>query len=382
MYIPTYQVGMFKEDIELMHSLGVNSYRFSISWSRVLPKGRFGEVNSEGIKFYNSLIAALLLKGIQPFVTLNHFEIPQELEDRYGSWLSSKIQEDFGYFAELCFKAFGDRVKYWLTLNEPNIMAQYGYYNGLHPPSRCSYPAGECEAGDSELEPYIAAHNMILSHATATEIYKKKYQEKQGGKMGIALNAYWYEPLKDVPADRLAAQRALAFCIAWFIDPFMFGEYPPEMRQLVGLSSTIIADCLASITGEKDGKYIGEPTPMPTFYVVPSGMEKTVMYFKDRYNNTPMFITENGYAQSSGDNIEDKLNDTRRVEYMQGYLSSLAAALRDGADVRGYFTWSLIDNFEWSLGYSICFGLYHVDRRTLQRTPKRICKMVSAIPEE
>ncbi|KDP39384.1 hypothetical protein JCGZ_01141 [Jatropha curcas] len=405
---------LYLEDIELMHSLGVNSYRFSISWSRVLPKGRFGNVNAAGIEYYNNLTDALLLKGIQPFVTLNHYDVPQELEDRYGSWLSPQIQEDFGHFAEVCFQAFGDRVKYWITLNEPNVMAQASYYSGQYPPSRCSYPIGKCKAGDSELEPYVAAHNMILSHATATQIYKNKYQEKQGGQIGIVLHVYWFEPLRDIPVDFFATQRALAFYAAWFMDPIMYGEYPPEMQQIVGLrlpkfsvedrkkleskldfiginhystlyakdclvsscniTTDIIADSFAYITGERDGVLIGQPTAMPTFYVVPNSMEKTIMYFKNRYNNTPMFITENGYAQPSSKAIEDMLNDTSRIEYMQSYLTSLAAALRKGADVRGYFHWSLIDNFEWRYGYTICFGLYYVDRTTLQRTPKQSAK--------
>ncbi|KAG8636860.1 hypothetical protein MANES_15G052000v8 [Manihot esculenta] len=405
---------LFLDDIELMHSLGVNSYRFSISWARILPQGRFGEVNQEGIAFYNKLIDALLIKGIEPVVTLQHFDVPQELEDRYGAWLNSQIQDDFGYFADICFEAFGDRVKYWITLNEANMVAQYCYYSGIWPPNRCSYPAGKCKAGNSDLEPYIAAHNMILAHAIATDIYRKKYQEKQGGKIGIVLHIYWYEPLRDIPADRVAAQRALAFIAAWFMDPIMFGEYPPEMQQIVGLRlpafsaedkrklankldfiginhySTLYAkDCLLTPcnyhddllkdtfiygTGEKDGILIGDPTAMPTFYVVPNSMEKTIMYFKDRYNNTPMYITENGYAQPSSKKIEDMLNDTSRVEYMEGYLTSLISAIRNGADVRGYFHWSLIDNFEWTYGYTISFGLYHVDRTTMQRTPKRSAK--------
>ncbi|KAF2308786.1 hypothetical protein GH714_017989 [Hevea brasiliensis] len=343
----------------------------------------------------------LLLKGIEPVVTLHHFDVPQELEDRYGAWLSSQIQDDFGYFADICFQAFGDRVKHWITLNEANMAAQYGYYSGIWPPNRCSYPVGKCKAGNSELEPYIAAHNMILAHATATEIYRKKYQEKQGGKIGIVLHIYWYEPLRDIPADRVAAQRALGFIAAWFMDPIMFGEYPPEMQQIVGLRlptfsvedkrklankldfiginhySTLYAkDCLLTPcnyhddllkdtftygTGEKDGVLIGEPTAMPTFYVVPNSMEKTIMYFKDRYNNTPMYITENGYAQPSSKNIEDMLNDVNRLEYMQGYLTSLVSAIRNGADVRGYFHWSLIDNFEWTYGIEPVVTLYHFD---------------------
>ncbi|XP_058094683.1 beta-glucosidase 18-like isoform X2 [Magnolia sinica] len=401
----------YMEDIELMHSLGVNSYRFSISWARILPKGRFGEINGAGIEFYNNIIDALLLKGIQPFVSLNHYDLPQELEDRYGSWLSSQMQEDFGYLAEVCFKSFGDRVKYWTTFNEPNVMAKSGYLTGGCPPNRCSQPYGNCAAGNSTIEPYIVAHNVILAHATAFDIYRRKYQATQGGSIGIVISAGWYEPLRDIPEDRSAVQRALAFDLAWFLDPIIYGDYPSEMRQILGsrlptfspndqrklqhkldfiginhYSAIYVQDCMFStcnsdapredtnilVTGEKDGQLIGMPTAMPNYYVVPWGLEKIVMYFKERYNNTPMYITENGYAQDgkNGTSKKELLNDMVRVDYLRSYLTSLAAAIRKGADVRGYFIWSLIDNFEWLNGYTLRFGLYHVDYNTLERTPK------------
>ncbi|XP_068666374.1 beta-glucosidase 18-like [Aristolochia californica] len=393
-----------------MHSMGVNSYRFSISWSRVLPRGKFGEVNQAGIDFYNNLINALLQRGIHPFVTLNHFDIPQELEDRYGSWLNSQIQYDFGHFAEVCFKAFGDRVKYWITFNEPNLMIKHGYLIGIFPPGHCSEPSGECPMGDSAIEPYIAAHNLILSHASATDIYRKKYQVKQGGLIGMAMSAYWYEPLRNIPADVSATQRLLAFDIAWYLDPIIYGDYPPEMRQILGsrlptfssqerrklqnkldfiginhYSTLYVRDCLffpckpgdsqgdsfAFITGERDGHPIGTPTPMPTLYVVPEGMQQIVQYLQKRYNNTAMYITENGYPQKSGNvSKKDLLNDKERVEYLENYLTSLNVAIRNGANVRGYFVWSLMDNFEWLYGYTLRFGLHYVDYNTLERTPK------------
>ncbi|XP_043722138.1 beta-glucosidase 18-like isoform X2 [Telopea speciosissima] len=401
----------YMEDLELMHSLGVNSYRFSISWSRILPKGRFGEVNSVGIEFYNKLIDALLLKGIQPFVTLNHYDIPQELEDRYGSWLSSQIQEDYGYFAEVCFKAFGDRVKYWSTFNEPNVMVKNGYLCGTYPPNHCSSPEGGCRSGDSAIEPYLATHNVILSHATAATIYRKSYQVNQSGMIGMVMSSAWYVPFRNIPTDRSAAQRALAFDNAWFLDPIVYGDYPPEMRQILGSRLPIFSlndkeklkskldfiginhyttlyarDCMFSqcnfstsqgdsfvqTIGERDGIPIGDPTAMPDFYVVPYGMEKIIMYFKERYNNTPMFITENGYSQASNEDVpvKDFLNDTARIEYLTCYLASITIAMRQHADVRGYFIWSLLDNFEWLYGYTMRFGLHHVDFNTLKRTPK------------
>ncbi|XP_077226677.1 beta-glucosidase 18-like [Tasmannia lanceolata] len=400
---------LYMEDIELMHSIGVNSYRFSLSWARILPKGRFGEIDPVGIDFYNNLIDALLLKGIEPFVTLSHYDVPQELEHRYGSWLNSQIQQDFGYYAEVCFEAFGDRVKYWSTFNEPNIFIRNGYLSGEYPPARCSIPFGNCSTGDSSLEPYLAAHNVILSHATAVDIYRKKYQVKQRGSIGIVLAIFWYEPFKDIPKDQAAAQRLLGFNSPWFLDPIMFGDYPPEMREILGsrlpifslrerrklqnkldfiginhYTSLYAEDCMfqpcesgnsegetfAFESGEIDGQLIGARTAMPVFFVVPSGMERTVMYIKDRYNNTPMFITENGYGQASNSSIEDLINDTARIDYICSYLASLNQAMRQGADVRGYFPWSLLDNFEWLYGYTVRFGLHYVNFKTLERTPK------------
>ncbi|KAK9268291.1 hypothetical protein L1049_010734 [Liquidambar formosana] len=403
----------YPEDIDLMDSLGVNGYRFSISWARILPKGRFGDVNSAGIKYYNKLIDTLLLEGIQPFVTLTHFDIPQELEDRYGGWLSSQSQEDFGYFADMCFKSFGDRVKYWVTFNEPNMLVIGSYRTGKYPPSRCSGSFGNCTSGDSEKEPFVAAHNIILSHAAAVDIYRTKYQKEQGGSIGIVVQAVWFEPTSNSTADFLAAERAQSFFMNWFLDPIIFGDYPVEMKKILGptlpeFSSTdlkklkngldfiginhytsfYIKDCVFSVcepgpgvtmtegftlrTPQKDGVPIGESTVMDWIHVYPQGMEKMLTYLKERYNNIAMFITENGYGSENNPNstIEEFLYDVKRVDYMAGYLDALSTAVRKGADVRGYFAWSLLDNFEWNFGYTIRFGLHHVDFGTMKRTPK------------
>ncbi|KAJ4759700.1 Beta-glucosidase [Rhynchospora pubera] len=402
---------LYMDDIELMQSLGVNSYRFSISWSRILPKGRFQEANQVGIDFYNKLIDALLLKGIEPFVTLYHYDIPQYLEDKYGAWLNPEIQKDFGYYAEVCFREFGDRVKYWATFNEPNVIIKKGYLVGTYPPLRCSAPFGECLSGNSSVEPYVAAHNLILSHATAVEVYKKKYQAKQGGTIGIVMSTTWYEPLQNSTADWLATNRLLAFDVPWFLDPIILGDYPSEMRQMLGFNlptfsyedklklrykidfigvnhytTLYVKDCLYSLcettgydgnafvftTGERNGLPIGTPTAMPTFYVVPHGLEMMVNYIKERYNNIPMFLTENGYAQGVSNNTSarDFVNDVDRVDYLSKYLGSLLKTIRNGADVRGYFIWSLIDNFEWLYGYTLRFGIHYVDFTTQERTPK------------
>ncbi|CAD6344168.1 unnamed protein product [Miscanthus lutarioriparius] len=410
----------YMEDIDLIHSLGVNSYRFSIAWARILPKGRFGHVNPDGVAFYNALIDALLQRGIEPFVTISHYDIPYELEKRYGGWLSPKIRRDFGYLADVCFRMFGDRVKFWITFNEPNIFAKLSYIYGRYPPGHCSRPFGNCTSGNSSTEPYIADHNMVLSHANVVSIYKKKYQGKQGGHIGITVLSRWYEPFRNIPTDILAVDRGLSFGAPWFLDPIILGDYPSAMHKILGpnlpeftskqkkilqaskldfiglnhYSTSYLKDCISSspceldpfdgdarisTSTERDGILIGERTGSPYLNTVPYGMEKVVMYYKRRYNNTPMYITENGYAQASNSNMsaKDFTNDTGRVDYLQGYLTFLASAIRKGADVRGYFVWSLLDNFEWNSGYTQRFRLYHVDYKTQKRTPKLSAKWYS-----
>ncbi|XP_022866868.1 beta-glucosidase 46-like [Olea europaea var. sylvestris] len=411
--IATDHYNRYLEDVDLMASMGVNSYRFSISWGRILPKGKYGAVNLAGIDHYNKLIDALLLKGIQPLVTITHFDIPQELENRYGAWLSPKLQEDFEYFADICFKNFGDRVKYWITFNEPNVFSIMAYRFGTYPPGRCSKQFGNCSAGNSETEPFIAAHNIILAHAAAVNLYRTKYQKQQGGQIGITVQALWFEPISNSTADKLAAERGQDFLSNWFLDPIILGKYPREMKNILGstlpefssndlfklqkgldfiglnhYAGFYVQDCMFSTcepipgtsrtegfirqTTEKDGISIGELTGMEPFHYYPQGMEKIVTYLKERYNNTPIIITENGYCEVSNSNatIEEAVNDNKRVKYLANYLDALSTAMRKGADVRGYFVWSLLDNFEWSSGYTKHFGLYHVDQNTLKRIPK------------
>ncbi|KAI8552641.1 hypothetical protein RHMOL_Rhmol06G0282200 [Rhododendron molle] len=398
----------YLEDIAMTNSLGVNAYRFSISWTRVLPRGRFGAVNPRGVTFYNDIIDNLLLQGIEPFVTINHNDFPQELEERYGSWLSPLMQEDFVHFAKTCFESFGDRVKYWITINEPNLFAALAYKEGMFPPSHCSEPYGNCSIGNSTKEPLISMHNMLLAHARAVKLYREHFQ---GGSIGIVAYADMYEPLTDDDLDREAASRVLAFNLAWVFDPLSWGDYPPEMRRyhgnelprfsaeernyvkgsidFIGINhySTLYAkDCIHSgcnfqgnghvigfsyVTGERNGVPIGEPAGMEGMYVVPRGMEKIIEYLKKRYHNKPTFVLENGYAQVRQDiQVQDSLFDLKRVEFHKAYLASLARAIRNGADVRGYFIWTLMDDFEWLDGYNVGFGLYYVDRKSLQRIPK------------
>ncbi|GLT83377.1 hypothetical protein SLE2022_016700 [Rubroshorea leprosula] len=403
---------LFMEDINLLHSLGVNAYRFSISWSRILPRERLGEVNPTGIKFYNNIIDNLLLRRIEPFVTIYHHDFPQELEDRYGSWLSPVKQEDDVHFSETCFESFGDRIEYWTTLNEPNLLTEVAYIRRTYPPAHCSPPFGNCSVGNSDIEPLVVLHNMLLSHAKAVKLYRERFQPKQGGAIGIITSSHMYEPLTDDELNQQAANRTLAFTTGWMLDPLVFGDYSSELRQYHGselprfsaeeveyvegsvefiginhYSTLYPKDCIYSActsggdhaikgleqtTGERDNK----PTGIERFFVVPRGMEKIVTYVKQRYNNIPMYVTENGYSpwlqQREGKN--DLLQDVKRIEFHKSYLAALAGAIRKGADVRGYFIWSLMDNLKWTEGYGVTFGLYHVDRQTVRRTPNLSAK--------
>ncbi|CAH9088231.1 unnamed protein product [Cuscuta epithymum] len=409
----------YMEDIDLMQRLGLDAYRLSISWARILPKGRFGGVNKAGIEFYNNVIDNVISKGIKPFVTIHHHDYPQELEYRYGGWLDSEMQADFVYFAEKCFESFGDRVKYWITINEPNLFSGMAYEKGIYPPSHCSLPFGNCTSGNSDVEPLIAMHNMLLAHGKAAKVYREQFQPKQGGFIGITAHMFMYEPFcNDDVHDHEAVNRALAFNAAWTYDPLIYGDYPPEMHfyhgselpnftseektlvkdsvDFIGINhyGTLYAkDCLYSscnctgsscskgadrviegflyTTGEKDGVPIGEPTGSPRFFSVPRGIEKIVDYVKERYHNKPMFIFENGYSSPNKTTLALEVElDAKRIEYHKAYLSYLAQAVSNGADVRGYFIWSLLDSFEWIDGYETRFGLYYVEPHTLRRVPR------------
>ncbi|KAH1222798.1 Beta-glucosidase 18 [Glycine max] len=390
----------YLEDIELMSSLGVNVYRFSISWTRILPRGIYGDINPNGIMFYNKIIDNLLLRGIEPFVTIHHHDLPQELEERYGGWISLLMQRDFVHFAEICFKSFGDRVKYWTTINEPALVANYAYMKGIYAPGHCSPPFGNCNTGNSDVEPLIVVHNMLLAHAKAVELYRKHFQAKQGGIIGIVTHTFMYEPLRDEECDRQAYPPEMHSILG-----SQLPRFSPEEKSLIKGSIDFIGinnygtlyakDCsltacplgtdrpirgFVEATGTRDGIPIGDLTGNPRFFVVPRGLEKIVDYIKIRYHNMPMYITENGYSSPHKPNVtmDDLLQDFKRIDYHKAYLAALLRAIRKGADVRGYMIWSLMDNFEWTSGYGVRYGLYYVDRHTLERIPKRSVQWFSS----
>eukprot|EP00250_Pteridium_aquilinum_P006122 c16099_g1_i1 orf=123-1847(-) len=408
------QYDRYKEDMELVEEMGMDAFRFSIAWTRIFPNGTGVHItpNSEAIAHYNALIDLLLEKGIEPHVTLWAEDHPHALEDEYGGLLSSRFIDDFVVFANVCFAEFGDRVKYWVTQDEPNDYVALAYASTQSPPGRCSCPGyymhGNCTVGNSTTEPYLVAHNMLLAHAAVARLYKQKYQEEQGGMIGIALWFKWYEPMDSTnSSDVAAAQRAQDWYFGWFMDPLAFGEYPESMRTIlgprlpsftpeeadmvrgsfdfVGLNAVTAMyaqdtsyqyqdtalgyyeDARVNLTGyDNDGVSIGEGTLERS---VPWCLTRIVAYMRERYGNPPMYVTETGWGIASTPFFEDNLNDTERVQYFHSYYASLSEAIRDGGDVRGVFAWSLIDGFELFLGLCTRFGLVYVDEN-MERYPR------------
>ncbi|PHU30131.1 Beta-glucosidase 12 [Capsicum chinense] len=390
----------YKDDIKLMKFEGLNGFRFSISWSRVLPYGKLCKgVNKEGIAFYNNLINELLAKGIQPMITLFHWDLPQVLEDEYLGFLNPQIIYDFRDYAELCFKEFGDRVKLWTTINEPSGYAFTGYDIGIFPPMRCSpWRNIGCLAGNSSTEPYIVAHNLLLAHAQTVRLYREKYKALQKGEIGMVLVASWLEPYSKAKEDIDAAQRAIDFSLGWFMHPLTYGDYPEIMCKLVGnrlpkftieqaemvkgssdfvgLNYYTTMYAANIVTPSKENiSYVSDiqvnQTGLAAFYVVPRGLSEVLVYTKEKYNNPKFYITENGMSDANVTMVEKGVNDSQRVDFLRCHLLALNAALKKGVDVKGYFAWSFLDDFEWTSGYTQRFGLNYVDYEdNLKRYPK------------
>ncbi|KAI3749235.1 hypothetical protein L2E82_19842 [Cichorium intybus] len=391
----------YKEDIELMADTGLEAYRFSISWSRLIPDGR-GSVNVKGLQFYNDFIDRLIAHGIQPHVTLNHLDLPQILEDEYGGWLSRKSVKDFVSYVDVCFKEFGDRVLHWTTFNEANLFVLGGYDWATSPPGRCSSPFGnnKCSRGNSTSEPYLAAHNLLLAHTSAVRLYREKYKAMQQGFVGINLLAFCFEPLTNKTEDVIATQRANDFYMGWFMNPLVNGDYPEIVKKNAGsripsftklesekmkgsfdflginhYTTLYVKDNPGSlemdtrdVTADMALTYSGIEFPITEFPVLPLGLEKVLSYLKKEYGNPPIYIHENGQVQS----CNGTLMDAPRVDYLHAYIGALLDALRNGSNTRGYFVWSFMDILELVGGYDYCYGLYYVDRadKELTRYPK------------
>ncbi|XP_047256666.1 beta-glucosidase 42 [Capsicum annuum] len=387
------QYHRYKEDIELISKLGFKAYRFSISWSRIFPDGFGTKINYEGLKYYNDIIDALLERGIEPCVTLYHWDLPLNLQESFGGWLDEQTVKYFAIYAETCFASFGNRVKKWITVNEPLQTAVNGHCTRIHAPGRSE---------SSSTEPFLVSHNQLLAHAEAVSIYRNKFKDDQGGEIGLVVDCEWPEPLSENLEDKTAATRRLDFQLGWYLDPIFFGDYPESMRERLGdrlpkfsqqdrellkhsldfiglnhYTSKFVGHAANSLE-ENDfykiqdveiiaewegGEVIGEKAASSWLYIVPWGIRKVLNYIAERYGNPPVYITENGMDDEDEDTspLHEMLDDKSRVSYFKAYLAAIHQAILDGANVRGYFAWSLLDNFEWNLGYTKRFGLIYVD---------------------
>lgn len=398
----------YKEDVALMAKTGLKAYRFSIAWSRIQPDGK-GEGNKEGIAFYNRLIDELLANGIIPWVTLHHWDLPAALQTEDDGWLNPSTADVFADYARICFAAFGDRVKNWITMNESWVMSILGFYDGVFAPGRKSN--SEC---------YLAAHHLILGHAKAAKVYNDDFKQSQAGQIGMTNNCDWRAPKTDKPEDAAAAQRSLEFLLGWFTDPLYFGDYPQVMKDRVGdRLPKFTTEEKAMVKGSSDFFGLNHYTTMYAAHVpeggsannyiysnagvyedqhvaltadpnweltdmewpvVPWGLRELLLWISERYDNPPIYITENGCAMP--DTVVDgKVNDPRRIDFLNSYLGACHEAIEQGADLRGYFLWSLMDNFEWASGYDKRFGMIHIDFETLERTPKASAEWYAGVVE-
>lgn len=378
----------FKEDVAIMKEMGLKAYRFSIDWSRVMPNG-VGEVNEKGIEFYNNLIDELVAAGIEPYITLFHWETPYELYKK-GGWLNRDIADWFGEYAKVVAERFSDRVKYFFTLNEPQCFIGLGYLTGEHAPG-LKLPVRDV---------FLMTHNTLRAHGKAVQMLRK--HAKQDILIGYAPTGTMSYPETDSPEDIEAARQHLfeipdldnwTWNVSWWSDPVLFGKYPEE-----GLKK--FAEYLPEITEEdmklisepidfyaqniyngkcirmgKDGKpevverYEGFPRTAFDWPVTPECLHWGVKFLYERYKK-PIYITENGLSCHDVKSSDGKVHDPNRIHFLETYLTCLKQASAEGVDVRGYFQWSLMDNFEWCRGYGERFGLIYVDFQTLERTWK------------
>ncbi|XP_049837071.1 myrosinase 1-like [Schistocerca gregaria] len=375
----------YKEDVQMLKALNADVYRFSISWPRVLPNGDLDVINQAGIDYYNNLINELLANGIQPLVTMYHWDLPQALQ-YIGGWPNELLADYFVEYARILFENFGDRVKWWITFNEPHQFVE-GY----------SVPWGAPGQRAPGIGDYLATHTVIKAHARVWHLYDEQYRATQNGSVGITLNMDWPEPETNSTEDAEAAERARQFVMGMFGHPIYSkdGDYPAVVRQQVDANSkaegrprsrlpTFTQEEIEYIRGTADffgmnnynvtfvtpGLRGHNPSKKRDTAVITSapeslswGLRKQLNWVATQYPGYPIIITENGHLNLGG------RNDTDRIEYYTEYLGAVLEAIyTDGVPVIGYTAWSLMDNVEWNRGFTVTFGLYEVDTSSPNRT--------------
>ena len=375
----------WRDDFDLLKWLGVGAYRFSISWSRVLPDGS-GAVNPAGLDFYDALVDGLLALGIQPFVTLNHWDLPQALQER-GGWTSRATVDAFAHYVDAVSRRLGDRVGHWATHNEPWCMAHLGYEKGVHAPG-LRVPSASLRV----------AHHLLLSHGRAVEVLRRN---AAGAEIGIVLILTSVHPASDSQADRDAARHLDGSFNRWYLDPLYRGRYPEDaVADRVRLGHLASPDLPFVKPG--DLEVIATPTDFlgVNYYsrsvvksgpaaapiavqvvsddeltamgweVYPQGLREVLERVKRDYAPARIYLTENGAAFPDEPGPSAHLADVRRVDYLRSHVAAAQQAISLGVPLHGYFVWSLMDNFEWGQGFSKRFGLFHVDYSTQRRTPR------------
>ncbi|MDP9036519.1 MAG: GH1 family beta-glucosidase [Myxococcota bacterium] len=380
----------WREDIDLMKRLGHAAYRFSIAWPRVIPTGR-GRVNGPGIDFYSHLVDGLLEHGIVPYATLFHWDLPQALQDQGGGWANRDTTEAFAEYTDVVTRRLGDRVKHWITQNEPWCSSMVSHQKGIHAPGIRDWRVA-----------LTAAHHILLSHGLAVPIIRKN---SPGAEVGITLNLSPSIPASASPEDADAARFHDGYMNRWFLDPVFRGEYPADMVTAYtarghlppeGMPFVRPGD-LSTIASPTDflgvnyyNRHIGRSDRIPeqtnapqTVFAAPRsewtdigwevyapGMFEVLMRAHLEYRPTKIYVTENGAAYSDGPDANKRIADARRVRYLRDHLLAARRAIDGGVPLHGYFAWSLMDNYEWDHGYTQRFGLTWVDYETQERIPK------------
>jgi beta-glucosidase len=367
-----------------MKGLGLQAYRFSIAWGRVLPEGR-GRLNTAGIDFYDRLVDALLAAGVRPMATLFHWDLPAALEDR-GGWLNPDMPEWFADYSEVVLRRLGDRVPMWCTLNEPWVVVDAGYVHGVNAPGHRDW-----------FEATRVAHGLLRSHAAAVRRFRAL--GLKNAQVGLVVNLAPHHPASPSPADAAAAARGNAYFNEQYLDPVYFGRYPDAVREMYGDAWPAHAaaeleslrepfdfvginwytgydvredDALAALPQRCAVVPDAAREKMTTGWEVrPELLVETLTWVTERYGRVPIYVTENGAAFVDPPSaIDGRVDDPRRADYLRRHIAALREAIRRGVDLRGYFVWSLMDNYEWASGFSHRMGIVHVDYATQERTIK------------
>ncbi len=381
----------YKEDIELMKKIGLDTYRFSISWPRIFPSGK-GKINQKGLDFYKQLTEELLRAGIKPAATLYHWDLPQKLQEN-GGWENRDTAEYFNEYAQLMYKELGDLIPRWITHNEPFVVSMNGNYFGEHAP------------GNKDLKTAVkVAHNLLLSHGMAVKSFRDVSKQ---GEVGITLNLNHVYTNSENSEDEIAKDYSDAFTNRWFLDPIFKGSYPDILMELykkefegfeigdrdfdiisreidfLGInyySRALVEYDEDSLFKHKSIKPEESEYTEMGWEVYPEGLKDLLLRLNDEYTEKPIYITENGAAYA--DQLEDgEVHDSKRIEYLEKHLAAADEAINEGVPLKGYYLWSLMDNFEWAFGYSKRFGIIYIDyengqQRYLKDSAKRYSEII------